>query len=73
MPGSDAPRASTAWIQAALAGAVLTALLTYPTVRFFASGGRVDTGDGRFSIWNVAWVAHALLRDPAHLYDANIF
>ena len=35
--------------------------------------GRVNTGDGQFSIWNVAWVAHALIADPRHLYDANIF
>ncbi len=35
--------------------------------------GRINTGDGQLSIWNVAWVAHALTTDPWHLYDANIF
>ncbi len=37
--------------------------------------GRIarDDADGRFSIWNVAWVAHALTTDPAHVFDANIF
>lgn len=34
---------------------------------------RPDNGDGQFSIWNVAWVAHALIDDPRHLLDANIF
>lgn len=34
--------------------------------------GRSDN-DAHFSIWNVAWVAHALLTDPRHVLDANIF
>lgn len=29
--------------------------------------------DGLYSIWNVAWVAHALVSDPSELFDANIF
>jgi 4-amino-4-deoxy-L-arabinose transferase-like glycosyltransferase len=51
----------------------LTCALTYPTVRYPGQVGRFDTGDGRFSIWNVAWVAHSLLDNPRHLFDANIF
>lgn len=35
--------------------------------------GRVDSGDGRWSIWVVAWVAQALSTDPGSLYEANIF
>ncbi len=35
--------------------------------------GRVDNGDGKLSIWNVAWVARALVADPRHVFDANIF
>ena len=27
-------------------------------------GGRIDTNDGRWSIWVVSWVAHALSSDP---------
>jgi hypothetical protein len=34
---------------------------------------RQDNGDGQFSIWNVAWVAHALTSNPAGVFDANIF
>jgi hypothetical protein len=28
--------------------------------------------DGRWSIWVVAWVAHALTTNPLRLYEANI-
>jgi hypothetical protein len=54
-------------------GAVLTVLLTYPLALKIGSVGRVDNGDGQFSIWNVAWVARTLVVDPIHVYDANIF
>lgn len=29
--------------------------------------------DPLFSVWRLAWVAHQLPHDPAHLFDANIF
>jgi len=32
-----------------------------------------ENNDGQFSVWNVAWVARALFRDPLHVLDANIF
>jgi hypothetical protein len=32
-----------------------------------------DLGDPLFSIWRVAWVAHQIVADPWHLFDANIF
>jgi hypothetical protein len=60
------------WLVLLLAGVLVTAL-TFPTVPDVGRSGRLNTGDGRFSIWNVAWVDHALLHDPAHLFDANIF
>ena len=55
------------------AAAVLTVVMTYPLAFGLGSLGRINTGDGQFSIWNVAWVAHALLTDPSHVFDANIF
>lgn len=58
---------------AAVVAAVLTVALTWPIAPRLDRAGRVDSGDGRYSIWNVAWVAHALTTDPAQLYDANIF
>ena len=56
-----------------VAGVVLTSLLTYPLVVGFDHVGRIDTNDGRWSIWVVSWVAHALTTDPGHLFRANIF
>jgi hypothetical protein len=55
------------------AAIALTVVLTWPIAGRFGSAGRLDSGDGRYSIWNVAWVAHALTTAPSRLYDANIF
>jgi hypothetical protein len=56
---------------AALAAAVL---MTWPLATGLGHLGRTqNSGDGRFAVWNVAWVAHALVTNPADLYDANIF
>jgi 4-amino-4-deoxy-L-arabinose transferase-like glycosyltransferase len=57
----------------ALAAAAVTALLLYPISRHPASLARIDSSDGQFSIWNVAWVARTIVADPRHLFDANIF
>ena len=48
-------------------------LMTWPLAAGFGSVGRINSGDGRFSIWNVAWVAHALTTSPSRIFDANIF
>ena len=53
--------------------AAVTAALTHPIAFKLGSVGRVNQADGQFSIWNVAWVARAIVSDPRHLYDANIF
>jgi hypothetical protein len=52
---------------------VLAVLLTYPYAWRLGSFGRLDTGDGQFSIWNVAWVARTIVVDPSNLFNANIF
>ena len=50
----------------------LAALVTWPQVLYM--GTRVGAHDDPlFSIWRLAWVAHALATDPARLLDANIF
>ena len=51
----------------------LAVLLTWPMAARLGSAGRIDSGDARHGIWNVAWVAHALTTHPASLFDANIF
>jgi hypothetical protein len=61
-----------------IGGAVLfaiaaTVLLTYPLAFGVTELGRLRLADGRWSIWVVAWVAHALTSDPLRLYEANIF
>jgi hypothetical protein len=55
------------------AALILTAALTYPLVPKLDRVGRVNTADGAFSLWNVAWVADALIVHPSRLFDANIF
>ncbi len=57
----------------ALAGAALAVALTFPLAAHPGRLGRVDNADGQFSIWNVAWVARAIVVSPTHLFDANIF
>ncbi len=56
-----------------IVGALLVLILTAPTLTHLTSVGRLDTNDGRYSIWNIAWIDHALLEDPANLLNANIF
>jgi hypothetical protein len=61
----------SAWVL--VAALALTVFSTWPLAARFSTAGRVDSGDGRYSIWNVAWVAHALTTSPTSLYHANIF
>ena len=60
-------------LTAILIGTALAAIMTWPLAGRPGSVARIDTNDGRFSLWNVAWVAHALTSDPANLFNANIF
>ncbi len=62
-----------AWAGAALAAIALVTILTYPTVPLMGSVGRIDNNDGRYSIWNVAWVARTLVSEPTQVLNANIF
>ena len=54
-------------------GAALASILSYPTIVHPGSVARIDTDDGKFSVWNVAWVAHALIDGRDRVFDANIF
>jgi hypothetical protein len=60
-------------VRAAIVALGLVLLMTAPTLTRLTSVGRLDTNDGRFSIWNIAWIGHALLNEPSRLLDANIF
>jgi hypothetical protein len=57
----------------ALLSVGLAVALTYPVAFKLDRVGRLNTDDGRWSIWVVSWVAHALTNDPTSVYDANIF
>lgn len=51
---------------------LLTVFLTWPQVLHL--GTKVNPhSDPYFSMWRLAWIAHALRVDPQHLFDANIF
>jgi hypothetical protein len=51
-----------------------SALMTWPLATDIGHLARTpNSGDARFAVWNVAWVAHALTTNPSGLYDANIF
>ncbi len=62
-----------AWAGAALVAAVLVTVLTFPTVPRMGSVLRIDNNDGKFSVWNIAWVARALVTNPTGVLNANIF
>ena len=51
---------------------LLAALLTWPRLANAATSV-VDPGDPLEDVWTLRWIDHALLTDPAHLYDAPIF
>lgn len=50
----------------------LTVYFTWPLALRPAGLGRLALGDGQFSVWNVAWVAHAISTGQ-NVFDANIF
>jgi len=63
-----------AWMRGGLAAlgiAAALAALLHEQLRHLDSVP--DLGDPLFSIWRVAWVAHQIVADPWHLFDANIF
>ena len=51
----------------------LAVLHTWPLVTDLAHLSRLDTADARLNAWTISWIAHALVTDPLHLFDANIF
>src|SRR3954469_15383201 len=60
------------WLLPLFGFTALALILLAPLSLHPAGVARLD-GDGQFSIWNVAWVAHALTTDPLNVWNANIF
>lgn len=52
---------------------LLTVLHTWPLTTDLAGLSRNDNNDTTLNEWAVSWVAHQIIRDPMHLFDANIF
>ncbi len=50
---------------------LLTTVVTWPLLPQLG-GYVIDKGDPLYSVWAMAWQAHALATDPLHLFDANI-
>jgi hypothetical protein len=46
---------------------------TWPLALAPGTYSRNDTSDTVLHEWTIAWVAHQIVRDPLHLFDANIF
>jgi hypothetical protein len=53
---------------------VLLAIVhTWPLATSPATLSRHDNSDAMLNEWALSWVAHQIVRDPLHLFDANIF
>jgi hypothetical protein len=52
---------------------LLALVSTHPLWRYLTTVVPSDIGDPLLNAWILAWDGHALLTDPAHLFDANIF
>jgi len=56
-----------------LAGVVLALITSWPLVLHLPSRIAPDLGDPVRTAWQIAWVGHAMLHDPLHLFNANAF
>ena len=70
-PSPTLTRAELLWVL--LAGVVLAVLTTWPLVLHMSSRIAPDLGDPVRTAWEVAWVGHAMLHDPLHLFNSNTF
>jgi len=64
-------RAELLWV--ILAGVLLAVLTSWPLVLHMGSRIAPDLGDPVRTAWQIAWVGHAMLNDPLHLFDSNAF
>jgi hypothetical protein len=58
---------------AALGGALLAIVMTWPLLIHLGSTVPRDIGDPLAEAWQPAWGGHALLHQPLHFFDANRF
>jgi hypothetical protein len=60
------------WFLLAAVLMLVTAVVTYPQITHLRTGVH-DFGDPLLNAWALAWTPHALIAQPASLFDANIF
>jgi len=70
-PSPSLGRAEVLWV--AIAGVLLAILTSWPLVLHLPSRIAPDLGDPVRTAWQVAWVGHAMLHNPLHLFNANAF
>jgi hypothetical protein len=70
-PSPSIGRGELLW--AILGGITLAVLTTWPLVLHMSSRIAPDLGDPVRTAWEIAWVGHAMLTDPQHLFDSNAF
>jgi hypothetical protein len=70
-PSPQLGRSEILW--AILAGVALAVLTSWPLVLHLPSRIAPDLGDPVRTAWQIAWVGHAMLHDPLHLFDSNAF
>ncbi|HTA14745.1 MAG TPA: hypothetical protein VK781_07800, partial [Solirubrobacteraceae bacterium] len=56
-----------------LGAVALAVLTTWPLVAHMSTRIAPDLGDPVRTAWEVAWVGHALLHSPLHVFDSNAF
>jgi len=56
-----------------LAGVVLAVITSWPLILHLPSRIAPDLGDPVRTAWQIAWVGHAMLHDPLHIFDSNAF
>jgi hypothetical protein len=70
-PSPAIGRAELLWV--ILGGVALALLTTWPLVLHMSTRVAPDLGDPVRTAWEVAWVGHALLHSPLHVFDSNAF
>ena len=71
---APSPRiAGSELLWAILGGVALAVVTSWPLALHMGSRIAPDLGDPVRTAWEVAWVGHALLSDPLHLWSSNAF
>jgi hypothetical protein len=70
-PSPTIGRGELLWV--ILGGVALALLTTWPLVLHMSTRIAPDLGDPVRTAWEIAWVGHALLHSPLHVFDSNAF